>query len=103
MGVDGVSYLDPRVRVPVKHYGVKGMKKPTPPQKLDRVYRVAAGTASLRDRIQKAKKATAKKAKDDEKQNEEDSKKPAVPATAADIFDKGLIAKHGATRLADIG
>ena len=87
----------------LEHYGVKGMKKSTPPSKLDRVYRVAAGTASLKERIQKAKKVADKKAKEDEKQKEDDSAKPAVPATAAEIFAKGLIGKHGATRLADIG
>jgi hypothetical protein len=49
-----------RANVFLEHYGVKGMKKPVPPQKLDRVYRVAAGTAALKDRIITARNTKAK-------------------------------------------
>lgn len=49
-----------RVSEFLEHYGVKGMKKPVPPTKLDRVYRIAAGTAALKQNIQKGKKEKEK-------------------------------------------
>jgi hypothetical protein len=85
----------------LEHYGIKGMKKPTPPQKLDRIYRVAAGTAALRERMAKAKKTSIKKVKK-VVQPEEDDNTPKMTPPAAEMVAKGLIGKHGATRLADI-
>ena len=94
----------------LEHYGVKGMKKPTPPHKLDRIYRVAAGTAALKERMQKAKKekikkikaAADKKAAEAQKEDQPQDN-PKDPPQDTEKQAKGLIGKHGTTRLADIG
>jgi regulator of protease activity HflC (stomatin/prohibitin superfamily) len=105
----------------LEHYGVKGMKKPVPPHKLDRVYRVAAGTASLKERIQKARKTTAKAVADANKarlvaeaqakallENQATANDKAANGDEASSVDgeaeaKKLLGMCGATRLADLG
>lgn len=111
----------------LEHYGVKGMKKPVPPQKLDRVYRVASGTATLKDRIQKARKVTAKAIASSQKQAKivaEAQAKQFLEKTAitAQVTTKGqdttdskedtvdgeseakkLLEKCGATKVSDLG
>lgn len=111
----------------LEHYGVKGMKKPVTPQKLDRVYRVANGTATLKDRIQKARKVTAKAVASSQKQAQEVAKaqaitlleKTKIPAQVItkgqdttdakeDVVDgeseaKKLLEKCGATKISDLG
>lgn len=99
----------------LEHYGVKGMKKPTPPSKLDRVYRVAAGTAALKDKIQTARKTTVKDASDAAKKLVKDQAQANLAAQKAAVnpdnkseLDLGestletLLQKCGAMKLADL-
>lgn len=110
----------------LEHYGVKGMKKPVPPQKLDRVYRVAAGTATLKDRILNARKVKAKAAVAIQKQaklvadaqaktllekaptTQVTTKGQDTTDTKEDTVDgeseaKKLLEKCGATKMSDLG
>lgn len=85
----------------LKHYGVKGMKKPTPPHKLDRIYRVASGTAAIKDRIQKAKKASIKKVKADLKAKGQAQMAPNPELRESMVMT--LLEKCGATKITDLG
>lgn len=97
----------------LKHYGVQGMKKPVPPQKLGRVYRVAAGTATLKDRIQKVRQATSKnnaaaKLAEAESQNSDitpdgEDLDASSDAILGEALAKILLKSCGATKVMSLG
>lgn len=66
----------------LEHHGVKGMLKGFPKTKLDRISRIARGTATLKGNLQKARNAQLKKV-------EADAKKVATNQRATIVVDKG--------------
>jgi hypothetical protein len=90
---------------PIEHYGTKGMKwESTRKQSLDRIYRVASGTESRRDRMQKALKVLAKELDKKVKEEENSDKTPIPPEKSKEgkpSIDE-FLKQIGSVRLIDL-
>lgn len=106
----------------LRHHGVVGMKKGFPKTELDRVSRIARGTAKLKATIQKAQTKQLKKAEADAAKVQAHDKATLVvdagptkmlpkvkqptstdEGVTGEDFVKALLQKCGKTRVVDLG
>lgn len=105
----------------LQHHGVVGMKKGFPKTNLDRISRMARGTAKLKSTLEKAQAKELKKVESDAKKVQAHEKAmlvvdagptkilPKVKTTSTDegdvgeSFAKSLLKKCGKTRVVDLG